>query len=102
MNTLHLPTPPSEHIWIERDNQYNLQEMYDFISCRTIEIIRLNGLVIDAPNGEQLESPLMILDEEGKLTGKEINPIATHLMRACGFNDFAVGNVIVCDGGLIN
>jgi hypothetical protein len=102
MHSLHLATQSAEPEWIERNNQYNLQEMYDFISCRTIEIIRLHGLVIDTPDGGHIESPLMVLDEEGKLTGKEINPIATSLMRACGFNDFAVGNVIVCDGGLIN
>ena len=102
MISLHLPTPPAEPEWKERNKQYDLKEMYDFISCRTIQIIRLNGLVIDTPNGDTLESPFMILDEEGKLTGKEINPVATQLMAACGFDDFAVGNVIICDTGLVN
>ena len=67
-----------------------------------IEVIELRGVALTANDGSLIEDPLMILDEEGKLTGREINPMATNLFRIAGINDTAVGTVVICDKGLLN
>ena len=44
-------------------------------------------------------SKAMVLDEEGKLKGYDVNPVATQIARDntyLGDYDFIVGNVMIC------
>lgn len=49
-------------------------------------------------------SQIMIIDDEGKLKGKEINPVATQLARTSQSimpNDCIVGDVVVCETEMV-
>jgi len=61
---------------------FSLKELQDGINCDTIHIVQ--GRVTDM---------LLVIDDEGKLQGKPINPIATLLYQP--EYDFIVGDVIV-------
>lgn len=88
--------------WFEQEEELNLKQLYQLIECRLIEVVQLRGVALTAKDGTLIEDPLVILDEEGKLTGRQINPIATNLFRIAGINDTAVGTVVICDQGLLN
>jgi hypothetical protein len=64
-------------------SDYSLEEMRDLIGCKWIQIINTH------------DGRSMVIDEEGKLTGKEINMTATGLYQY-GKYDPVVGNVLVC------
>lgn len=44
------------------------------------------------------DGKIMIVNEEGKLHGLELNPKATELL---GFPDIIVGDVLVCDDDMV-
>ena len=64
---------------------YDFNAMKDTIGCQYGEIVYLSKQVI------------MVLDEEGKLTGKQINRYATALFQErFGHIDPIVGDVVIC------
>jgi hypothetical protein len=60
---------------------FKLEELHDIVGGY-IECIYLPGKM------------LMVLDEEGKLKGKDVNQNATEMARLN--NDYIVGDVLVC------
>lgn len=70
------------------DKQLHLEQMQKVVGGY-IEIVRLK-------NGW-----LVVCNEEGKLLGLEENPIATLVCNVNGFNDFIVGDVIICESKYI-
>ena len=72
---------------------FSLEDLYEHIGCRVIDILSLND-----------NNRLMVIDDEGKLNGAEINTTAT--MIAQNYNvipiwDVIKGNVVICDSGMI-
>lgn len=57
---------------------FSLEELYGYINCELIEVVYLSDNI-------------MIIDEEGKLRGKEINGQATLLYQ----RDYIVGDVVI-------
>jgi hypothetical protein len=48
--------------------------------------------------GRTHDGDYIVMDEEGKLKGKEINALATAMYR---YNDIVVGDVLVCPTSMI-
>ena len=70
---------------INADKTYDFKAMKDKIGCQFGELVYLSNEVI------------MLLDEEGKLTNKEINLFATALFQErFRINDCIMGDVIIC------
>ena len=63
---------------------YTLEELQKAIGGGYIEIVHTK------------DGRLMVMDEEGKLKGFPVNPVATGLYRY-GSQDPIVGDVLVCD-----
>jgi hypothetical protein len=61
---------------------FHLDELYEMLSCHLIE-------VVDLPCGK-----ILIIDEEGKITEKPTNQIAT--MMYAQLSDWIAGDCIVC------
>ena len=70
------------------DKQLQLEQMQKVVGGY-IEIVRLK-------NGW-----LVVCNEEGKLIGLEENPVATLVCNVNGFNNFIVGDVIICESKYI-
>ena len=68
---------------------YTLEEMKKAIGGGYIQIVQTK------------DRRLMVLDEEGKLKGLPVNPVATGLY-VYGAQDPIVGDVLVCDEGMID
>ena len=67
------------------DKTYDFKAMKDKIGCQFGELVYLSNEVI------------MVLDEEGKLTDKEINLFATALYQEkFRVNDAIMGDVVIC------
>ena len=67
------------------DKTYDFKAMKDKIGCQYGELVYLSKEVI------------MVLDEEGKLTDKEINLFATALFQErFRINDAIMGDVVIC------
>ena len=77
------PYPPAN------GKQYTLEELQKAIGGGYIEIVRTR------------DNRLMVIDEEGKLKGFPVNPVATAMYRY-GPEDPIVGDVLVCDPGTID
>lgn len=43
------------------------------------------------------DNQIMVVNEEGKLNGLDLNTRATRLIREAGINDFIAGRALVCD-----
>lgn len=68
-----------------KNNVYDFKKLKDDIGCQFGEIVKLSDEVI------------MVLDEEGKLTNKEINLFATALYQErFKIIDSIIGDVVVC------
>lgn len=67
----------------ENGTNFSLNELYDYIGCETVEIVRVGNR-------------LMIVDEDGLAHGKKINSTASFLA-----NQPIVGNVVLCDASMI-
>jgi len=68
-----------------KDKTYDFKALKDTIGCQYGELVYLSKEVI------------MVLDEEGKLTNKEINLFATALYQERFWgNDFIAGDVVIC------
>ena len=68
---------------------YTLEELKKAIGGGYIEIVHTK------------DDRLMVLDEEGKLKGFPVNPVATGLYRY-GYQDPIVGDVLVCEDRMID
>lgn len=71
---------------------FTLDELYEHIGCRSIDILRLDT------------KRLMVLDDEGKLAEKEVNSNATMIADVSGVIplwDCIVGDVIICDNDMV-
>jgi hypothetical protein len=69
--------------------KYTLEELKKAIGGGYIQIVQTR------------DNRLMVIDEEGKLKGFPVNPVATALYRY-GAQDPIVGDVLVCDNGTID
>jgi hypothetical protein len=69
----------------ENGTSFKLKELYKLLSCELVQVISIG------------KTSIMILDEEGKLTGKDLNPLATVIAKPFLFKgDAIVGDVILC------
>ena len=68
---------------------WTLDELYGHLACDMVEVVYPNRI---SPAIGFLKSPILICDEEGQLTGKEINPFASMLA-----GQPIVGDVILCE-----
>jgi hypothetical protein len=75
-------------IAFQKNKPFELKEMCGLIGCEMIEIVNT------------IDGRLMVLDEEGKLKNKEINWGASSLYEFAD-QDKIVGDVLICDQGLI-
>ena len=58
----------------------------------------VGGYIEIVPAGE---GKIMVLDDEGKLKGKQVNDAATMIFMKAGFYDTIVGDVLVCDDEMV-
>lgn len=75
---------------------FTLQELYVLLDCDMIEIAY--------PINPEHSGKIFIVDEEGKLTGKKPNRVATIEYNDTinkGIQDVLVGKVILCDSELL-
>lgn len=66
---------------------FSLEELYKLVGCEYIECAHFG------PEGK-----FFVLDEEGKLNGKPVNPAATRIY-AQYHPDIIVGNALLCEKG---
>ena len=90
MNALLIKTTgESSFVTPKNGKDFTLGELYQLLGCDTIEVVyplhRSNGI--------------FIIDEEGKLTGKDINYAATIMWGYPG--DALVGDVIFCHTNML-
>lgn len=67
---------------------FSLRELQDIVGG-FIEVLHLTDEVF------------MVVDEEGKLKGNFVNMEATKMVRKCGYDDYIVGDVLVCRSDMI-
>ena len=68
-----------------KKNGFSLQELYDLIGCRLVELVYL-------PNDE-----IIIVDEEGLINNSELNIKITQIARQkSGYQYTLFGNAILC------
>lgn len=72
-----------KEVFPKNGTDFQLEEMQGIVGGY-IEVLTLNG------------AELMIVNEEGKLDGLAENDAATRIVRANGYDDFIVGNVLIC------
>ena len=71
---------------------FTLEELYEHLQCRLVEIITLN------------KDDIMVIDEEGKWTSKGVNVNATKCAQenqAIMFWDYIVGHAIICNRKMV-
>jgi hypothetical protein len=73
----------------ENGRDFTLDELRRLVGCEYIEVAHLG-----AQGGA-----FFVLDEEGKLTGKDYNAEATAMYQANHPWDYIVGNALLCDPG---
>ena len=66
------------------------------------EIVKSGGNNSGYIEIKRLGSTYMVLNEEGKLIGLEINSIATSIFEQYGYNDHIVGDVLICSSKQIS
>ena len=80
---------------------FHLEQLYKLLECDMVELQMLG-------EGVHPAGPQMIMDEEGKLTGKETNEKATKLWakthdltvgQLMAHGDHIVGKVLICSRG---
>lgn len=67
---------------------FTLEELQALIGCDWIEIVRMPGS----------DGSFMVVDEEGKLNGKELNEKATKMYGRMPY-DYIVGDALLCKRG---
>lgn len=75
----------------ENEKDFSLEEIQRYVGGY-IEIVYLNGDMI------------MVVNEEGKIMGMDINPVATfiaHDNNSIPAYDYIVGNVVVCKRSML-
>ena len=80
-----------ERISVKPENgtdYFELHEMQEIVGG-WIEIVRLR------------DGSIMVVNEEGKVNRLEPNIVATNLLLAQGGWDMVVGDVLVCDAGMV-
>jgi len=82
-SVLYYPDGRSEQVKPQNREDFNLKEL-QFILGGYIEVLLLKG------------DRYMIVNEEGKLNGLEINPEATKIVLENGYLDTIAGNALVC------
>lgn len=70
-----------EEVLPKNGNSFELHELYKLLNCSMIETMTVG------------KKKIMIIDEEGKFTGKDYNEKATEMMGYT--SDFIVGKVLV-------
>lgn len=81
---LKIDTDSNVELIVSDKREFNLDEFYKGIDCDTISIVPVQTL----PN------VLMVLDDNGKIFHRDINPLATILYGQLP-HDFIVGDVIL-------
>lgn len=90
MNALLIKaTGESQFITPKNGTDFTLEELYTLIGCDLIEVVYP---LVDNGN-------IFIIDEEGKLTGKDINYAATIMWGVTG--DVLVGDVVYCPSEML-
>lgn len=86
MNALLIKvTGKSSSVTPKNGTNFTLEELYKLIGCDMIEVVYP---LYDS-------NIIIVIDEEGKLKGKDINYAATIMWGGAGY-DALVGDVIVC------
>lgn len=67
---------------------FSLEELQTIVDGH-IEVLRLT------------DEQIMIVNEEGKLNGLSFNAKATRMVREAGYDDFIVGDVLVCHTNMV-
>ena len=70
---------------------YELEELYEMLGCQWIELVYLSD-------------GIMVIDEEGKLNGKQYNEKANAIAtmdHAICYGDYIVGDALVCENNEI-
>lgn len=62
---------------------FQLQELYDILSCKLIEVVRLDNMIL-------------IIDEEGRLKDRPVNKFASIFQRG-----MIVGDAIICKSDML-
>lgn len=76
------------HVKPENGTDFELHEMQEIVGG-WIEIVYLR------------DGRIMVVNEEGKVNRLEPNIVATNLLLAQGGWDMVVGDVLVCDAGMV-
>ena len=80
MADLIRPNGTVEQVEPENGTDFNLEELYKAIGCSYVQVVYLTC------------GKLMIVDEEGQVTGKELNRKASLLAGTA-----IVGNAVMCE-----
>jgi hypothetical protein len=78
---------PVEMVTPKNGNDFKLEELYKLLDCQTIETVNLS------------DGRIMVFDEEGKLTDKERNEVASVIfdnMFPHLPGDYIAGHAIIC------
>lgn len=67
--------------------RFTFPEVYELIGCELIQIVHT------------VDGRILLVDEEGKLFGRDYNPRATELYGV--MDDFIVGDVLLCDANQV-
>jgi len=80
----------------------NPKDGKEFSSEEMKEIVKSGGNNSGYIEIKRLGSAYMVLNEEGKLVGLEMNSIATSIFEQYGYNDYIVGDVLICNSKQIS
>ena len=67
---------------------FQLDELYEALDCELVEVIRIPWA-----------GKIVVIDEEGKFSGKGVNEEITHYLRyhsAIASYDYIIGDAIIC------
>ena len=86
---LHIKAIPQviKEVFPKNGKDFSLEELKQYIGGGYIEIVRCKG------------GQIMVIDEEGKLKGLPINPVATMIYG--NPNDIIVGDVLLCPDKMV-
>ena len=89
MAKLYRTDGTAQDITPKNGKDFQLKELYEALGCELVEAIRI-----------PTAGKIVIIDEEGKLNGKDINGDMTYYLRyhsVIASWDFIVGDAIMCD-----
>ena len=79
-----------ENIEPANGRRFTREELYKLLNCDTVERVFIRGTEV-----------IMIIDENGKLRGRDIKPKATRIFHSCermNIWDWIAGDALVCTG----